>query len=365
MRYFIIAIFYFFSLYNKAFGQSVIKTPKYTYTVGGNTFSGFVVKHDRHMGHLSQGSTHGAEVFINKNTYGNKVWEQVFGYPDIGFSLSYFNYGNRWLGESFAGTFYMDFILKRTKRFEALFKIGTGIGYHTNPYDPDTNNQNVGLGSSFSNDMQLRMGLNYRLSERWKLTGAVTLTHFSVAAMAQPNKGINIVTANIGATYLLQNSPLEYMPLEENYLWDRRLKYNFNLSYGLKKIPPIGGPYYPVYVMTFYVNKQVSRTNILNIGVDGFSNTALEEEMRQEDLDPRSVDNKRIGLMAGHELKMNRISILTQFGVYVYRPYKKDKAVYQRIALKFYVGEHVYLHYGFITHFAKADHPEWGIGLIL
>jgi len=365
LKYTLLAIFCFFSLFNKAFSQSVKKIPKYTYTVGANLLTGFVIKHDRYMGHISQGITTGAEVLINKNTYGNQVWEQVFKYPDVGFAFSYFNYGNDMLGESFAGTFYMDFILKRTRKVEVLLKIGTGIGFHTKPYDREANNQNIGVGGPVTNDMQLRLGMNYKLTERWKLTGAFTLSHFSVAALSQPNKGINIMSANLGCTYRLNNEAPEYTPVNEDYTWDKRLKYNINFSYGLKKIPPIGGPYFSVYVLTFYVNKQVSKISIFNAGIDGFSNTALKEEMVQGDIDPDTLDHKRVGLTAGYELKMNRISLLAQLGFYVYRPYKTDKIVYQRIALKFYLSKNVYLHYGFITHFAKADHSEWGIGITI
>jgi hypothetical protein len=361
----LLAIFCFFNLFNKAFGQSVKSNPDYTYSIGANIYSGSVIKHDRFMGHLSQGITKGAEILINKNTYGKQVWEQVFKYPDIGFAMSYFNYGDEILGESLAGTFYIDFILKRARKFEVLFKIGTGIGYHTKPYNRETNNQNVAVGGPVSNDMQIRLGLNYKLTDRWKLTGAFTLSHFSVAALTQPNKGINIATANLGCTYQLTNSIPEYTPIEENYTWDKRIKYNINFNYGLKKIPPIGGPFYPVYVLSFYVNKQVSKISIINAGIDGFSNYALKEEMMQSDIHPDSLDHRRIGIMAGHELKMHRISLLTQLGVYIYRPYKTDKIVYQRIGLKFYFGNNVYLHYGFITHFAKADHSEWGIGLTI
>jgi hypothetical protein len=135
-----------------------------------------------------------------------------------------------------------------------------------------------------------------------------------VAALTQPNKGINIVSANLGCTYRLNSIAPEYLPVDENYTWDKRLKYNINFSYGLKKIPPIGGPNFAVYVLTFYVNKQVSKISIINAGLDGFSNTALKEEMRQGDIDPNTLDHKRVGLIAGHELKMNKISLLTQLG---------------------------------------------------
>jgi hypothetical protein len=213
--------------------------------------------------------------------------------------------------------------------------------------------------------MQMRGGINYKLTDRWNLTLGITMSHFSVAAFTQPNKGINVVSANLGSTYRFTSSRIEIIELDSNYRWDRRLKYNVNFSYGLKEIPPIGGPKYGVYVLTFYVNKQISKTNILNLGLDGFNNTALKEEMKQSDIDPGSVDHKRIGVSVGHELKLNRISLLTQFGFYIYRPYKTDKLVYQRLALKFYAGKHLYFHYGFLTHFAKADHGEFGIGLSL
>lgn len=362
MKIFLTVIFCFFSLFNEVWSQAIKDNPNYTYEGGMNVFGGFAVKHDRFMGHLSQGVTRGLELQISKNTYGNKIWEQVFKYPDVGFALSYYDYGSEKLGESLGGLLYMNFYLFRSRKFEGIFKIGTGIGYHTNPYDHETNNQNVAIGSKFTQSMQIRSGINYKLTDRWKLSFGVTLSHFSVAAYTQPNKGINIVSANLGCIYQITEKQPEKILLDTLYRWDHRLKYNVNFNYGLKEIPPIGGPKYPVYILTFYINKQVSKTNILNIGMDGFSNTALKEEMRQAGLEPGSVDHKRIGITLGHELKLHRLSLLTQFGTYIYRPYKSDKAVYQRLALKFYAGEHFYFHYGFLTHFAKADHIELGIG---
>ena len=343
--------------------ESQERTREYTFTAGGNVFTGFVVKHDRLMGHLSQGMTRGAELYVNKNTYGAKVWEQVFKYPDIGVSLSYFDYGSDILGETYGLNFYFDYILKRTQRFEALLKLGTGFGFHTNPYNPETNNQNVAIGSKISNSMKLRLGLNYKLTDRLKLNGSLTLSHFSVAALTQPNKGVNIATANFGASYLLNDEKPGYLPLNENYQWDQKIHYHINFNYGLKEIPPIGGPKYSVYVLSFYVSKQISKVGIVQLGMDGFSNTALKEEMEQENIDPNGLDHKRMGMIGGYEAKMNKVSVLFHFGVYVYRPYKTDQPVYQRLALKYHINDKLFLHYGFLTHFSKADHSEWGIGI--
>ncbi len=317
------------------------------------------------MGHLTDGILKGAEFYINKNTYGSQVWEQVFKYPDIGFSISYYDYGNDKLGESIGGMLYTDLFFLRNRRWEGLFKLGTGIGYHTNPYNRETNNQNVALGSRFTGSVQLRLGMNYRINDRWKLTSAATLSHFSLAAISQPNKGINIITTNLGCSYRISSSLPEYQDADDTYRWDKRLRYNINFNYSIKEITPIGGPKFPVYVLSLYVNKQVSKTNIFNLGIDGFNNTALKEEIQNDDMDPGTVDHKRIGIMAGHELKLSRVSVLTQIGAYIYRPYKTDQAFYERLAIKLYLSEKLFLHYGFVTHFAKADHAEWGIGIAL
>lgn len=365
IRFFLAALFCMMGILFKVHSQQAEQAPEYSYSLGINYFSGFAVKHDRYMGHLSQGITRGAELQLNKSTYGHQVWEQVFNYPDVGFSLSYLDYGSDKLGQSFGGLMYVDFYFLRNRKWEGIFRLGTGFGYHTNPYDRETNNQNVAIGSPFTQSMQARAGINYRITARWRLTVAATLTHFSLAAFTQPNKGINVVSANIGCSYRLTAMEPERIALQEDYQYNRKLKYNVNFNYAMKEIPPIGGPKYAVYVLSFYVNKQVSRTNIINLGMDGFSNSALKEEMKQSNIGPGSVDHKRIGITVGHELKLNRLSLLTQLGIYVYRPYKTDKPIYQRLALKYYAGKKVYLHYGFVTHYAKADHLEFGIGLSL
>jgi hypothetical protein len=254
----------------------------------------------------------------------------------------------------------------RTRRFETSFKIGAGFGFHNKPYDRETNNQNVAVGSPVTNSMQLRLGFNYKITERWKFTTAISITHFSLAAFTQPNKGLNTVTANAGFIYRVSKVVPEYKTLDENYDWDHALRYNANFSYALKEIPPIGGSKYPVYELQFYVNKQVTKTNIINLGIDGFDNTALKAQLERSGMDPEDYpDYKRIGITVGHELKLSRIALLTQLGIYVYRPYKVEKFIYQRYAIKYYFSRHLYLHYGFLSHYAKASHGELGIGLSL
>ena len=197
MKYSLAAIIIFFNLLVKVSAQSLAPAPAYTFTAGGNAYAGFVVKHDRFMGQLAQGMTHGFELDFIKNTYGDKIWEQVFKYPDIGFSVSYFDYGSVYLGQSLGLIAFSDFYLMRSRHFESTLRLGAGFGFHNKPYNRETNNQNIAVGSPITNSMQMRLGLNYKITDRLKFMTALSITHFSLAAIVQPNKGLNTVTATI------------------------------------------------------------------------------------------------------------------------------------------------------------------------
>jgi len=66
-------------------------------------------------------------------------------------------------------------------------------------------------------------------------------------------------------------------------------------------------------------------------------------------------------------LFINRTSLLTQFGYYVYYPYDFEGQTYLRIGLKRYVGKNRKW-FGAMTlksHGAKAEAVEFGIGVRL
>ena len=117
-----------------------------------------------------------------------------------------------------------------------------------------------------------------------------------------------------------------------------------------------------------YINKRLNQKSALNIGADGFYNTALKYVIRQDpDIDSLHIpDFKRAGLTFGHELFISRISLLTQLGVYVYNPYQKvDARIYQRWGLKYYFSRKLFATMLLKTHFGTADCVEWGLGVRL
>ncbi len=346
------------------------QSPAYTYTIGANAFSGFIMKHDDRIGHLIQAHPVGFELFINQNTYGKKQWQKLYNYPDIGFSVAYFDFRVKELGKMIATTAYLDFYLKRGRKSEVLLKIGTGLGFSTNPYDRETNNKNNVIGSAVSFTMQGRLGYNFKLNDRLKLTSALTLSHFSNGAFKLPNKGINIVSGNLGFSYLLTKNPVpdfrkRSINDDNSAKSEKKLHYTFSVFSGVREIIPIGGKKYPFINTVFYADKKLNQKSALLLGADFFHSWAVKQEIKtaRELPEGDTPDFKRVGLTIGHELFVSKISLLTQLGVYVYKPFKSGQPIYQRYGLKYYFNKRLFSGLFLKAHYGVAENVEWGLGI--
>lgn len=84
----------------------------------------------------------------------------------------------------------------------------------------------------------------------------------------------------------------------------------------------------------------------------------------EESIDP-NTDYKRVGVFVGHELFINKLSIETQVGYYIYKPFKEDLDIYNRLGLKYYLTDNVFVVGGLKTHLFVAEAFEFGIGIRL
>ena len=77
------------------------------------------------------------------------------------------------------------------------------------------------------------------------------------------------------------------------------------------------------------------------------------------------TDYKRVGLFVGHELFINKLSIETQLGYYVYKPFDYEDNTYQRVGLKYYLYRNWFTGIGLKTHRGRAEAVEATLGIRL
>lgn len=148
-------------------------------------------------------------------------------------------------------------------------------------------------------------------------------------------------------------------------------KYNLVFRSGINESDIISSGQFPFYILSAYVDKRVSFKSALQVGADVFFSYFLKEHIKYESVafpdrnNDSDTDFKRIGLFVGHELFINKLSIVTQFGYYAYYPYDFEGRNYIRVGLKRYFGKKWFATLSVKAHGTAAEAAELGIGIRL
>ncbi|MFS4456528.1 acyloxyacyl hydrolase [Maribacter sp. 2304DJ31-5] len=360
----------FYLLFPVVFCFSQNRKEKKKYTIDASPFYGSVLLHNPDISHLITDHPGGAILSFNRKTYGLEEWEQHYNYPDYGASFVYQDMNNETLGKNFGlYAHYNFYFLKRNIQF----RIGQGIAYTTNPYDKETNFRNNAYGSDFMSSTYLM--LNYHKENIFKGLGfkaGISLIHYSNANFRAPNTSTNTLALNAGLIYDLDGGEtFEYLPKSEKVKITEPIRYNMVLRGGLNESDVIGSGQYGFFILSAYADKRLGRKSAVQLGADVFFSNFLKELIRFQSISFPEMnvniddDYKRIGLFLGHELFINKMSVVTQLGYYVYYPFDFEGKVYNRIGLKRYFGDKVFGAITLKSHGAAAEAVEFGVGIRL
>ncbi|MCG0015961.1 acyloxyacyl hydrolase [Winogradskyella immobilis] len=334
-----------------------------------NYFRGNIALHNNDILGLITGHPEGVILSWNKKTFGNKAWEQRYNYPDYGVSLIYQNLKNENLGNNIGiYAHYNFYFFKRN----LMLRIGQGLAYTSNPFDRIDNPKNIAFGSHLLSSTYLM--LNYkkeRIIDRFGLQGGLSLIHYSNANVKAPNTSINTIALNVGVTYNLDESDPEYIDNGKDEKFTESIKYNLAFRSGINQSDIIGTGQFPFYIVSAYADKRLSHKSAIQLGTEVFFSNFLKELIEFQSVSglgdnvTGDEDFKRVGLFVGHELFINKTSIETQVGYYVYYPFDFEGRTYLRIGLKRYFGDKLFGAITLKSHGAKAEAVEFGIGVRL
>ncbi|MCB4798617.1 acyloxyacyl hydrolase [Neotamlana laminarinivorans] len=337
-----------------------------------NYFKGNIALHNNDILHLIQGHPEGYLISWNKKTYGFEAWEQRYNYPDYGVTYSYQSMKNPDVLGTLASLYahYNFYFFNR----HLMFRVGQGLAYADKAYDKGTNYKNTAYGSHILSSTFAM--LNYkkeRIFNRFGIQAGLTLLHYSNANVKAPNASTNTIALNLGVTYNLDNVEPEYQyTLEEtDKKYTEPIKYNIAFRFGINESDVVGMGQFPFYIFSGYADKRINRKSAIQLGTDVFFSKFLEELIYYQSVSfPEAnvsgdEDYKRVGVFAGHELFINKMSLLTQLGYYVYYPYDFEGRMYMRIGLKRYFGNKVFGAVTLKSHGAKAEAVEFGVGIRL
>lgn len=345
------------------------RNPK-KYVLDLTQFNGSVFVHNPNISHLITGHPSGFILGFNRKRFGEEEWESEYGYPDSGFTFVYKDLKNPILGENFGlYAHYNFYFLERNVQL----RIAQGLAYNTNPYYRVNNFRNNAYGSHLLSSTMIL--LNY---QKENLVGGVglkaglALIHYSNANFKAPNTSTNTAAFNFGLTYDLdRNLTYDFLEPEKREKITEAVKYNLVLRGGINESDIVGSGRYGFWIVSAYADKRLGRKSAVHVGTDVFFSYFLRELIRfqstsfpEMEVAP-DTDFKRIGLFLGHELFMNKLSVVTQLGYYVYYPFDFEGRLYNRIGLKRYFGDKWFGTVTLKSHSAAAEAVEFGIGIRL
>ncbi|NHF60932.1 acyloxyacyl hydrolase [Flavobacteriaceae bacterium TP-CH-4] len=338
------------------------------YTLDANAFYGSILLHNTDISHLISEHPSGIILGYSRKTFGEEEWQQWYNYPDSGASFVYQDTHNPTLGKTFGlYAHYNFYFFKRNLQF----RIGQGISFATNPYDRTENFRNNAYGSRLLSSTYLT--LNYRreyILDGLGLKAGITVVHYSNANVRAPNTSTNTLAFNAGLIYSIGDEANEYITREKPKVKEP-LRYNLVFRSGINESDNIGAGQFPFYIVSAYTDKRLGRKSALQLGTDIFFSNFLKELIRYQSISfpennvSADTDFKRVGLFLGHELFINKLSVITQLGYYVYYPFDFEGRVYNRIGLKRYFGKKWFGAITLKSHAAAAEAVEFGVGVRL
>lgn len=344
---------------------------KFTDALHINNLSGYVLGHSPNIIQLIQGPTQAFMASWERQTYGEKEWQEAYNYPSFGASFIAQDMGSEALGQVYSlHADYRFFFLQR----RLSLQIGTGLGYVTNPFHPDKNPKNYAYGSRIIGSFFA--GLHYRkdriFNSRWGIQLGGFLMHYSNGKTKSPNTSTNNYGIQVGINYQIDQEKLNFQTGKLSDFESETVRFNFQFSTGRNDIGVIGLGSNPLYLVTAYADKRINRKSSFQLGTELFLSYSLKQFIEYRSIAYASDGNiqgdedwKRVGIFAGHELFIGKVSLITQAGYYIYYPVDYNKRYYTRIGLKRYLTDTIYLSVMLKTHLAKAEAMEYGIGIRL
>lgn len=328
---------------------------------------GFLIVHHKKMEHLAQEHTLGYELSFGKCTWGLKKWEQLYNYPEFGFSALRTSLGSKEFSGSANAIYpFMNFTLAESPVFKFNIRCGTGIAYLTKKFDRQENYKNIAIGSKINCIISMACEMRIKLRSNIQFCTGFGVNHFSNGAYKTPNLGLNIAHSYASLVWFSESPDFSKVKYDLKRQRLSKMEYSVGLYGGVKEIYPAGGKKFPCASLTTDITRIFNAKHNLSVGLDFFYNAAhFETQYRKDTLFNNQWKATSSGIHLGHTLKFKRFSFNYQIGTYLHISESSDGIIYNRIGFKYRMTDNWYVNLSLKTHLGKADFIEPGIGYIL
>lgn len=355
---------YIFLIFALLFCGNNFFAQKSSYTIGleSRFKSGFLLPHRSVMHHLLQGHSIGSEISVIGLTNGEKEWHQTFNYPKIGGKLYISDFGNpEQLGWAIGTAIFGEFPYFRNSWMTLNTKLTGGLSYINRKFDQQENPKNNSVSTHLNSLIIFGTNVNFLFGKNEFALG-LDMTHLSNGATKLPNLGVNVPYLSFAYTRYFETPSFETEEREINPFLKSLEDWHISLlgTGSTKQIYPTGGRNYPVFSLSAFLSKKISRKAGLDFAVDLFYNESIKDT-DNGNIDANFADIIQIGTYAGYFLPINRLRIMLGMGYYLKNDFNPDGPLYHRLSVRYKLNQKLDFHFGIKSHWGRADYFEYGL----
>ena len=337
-----------------------------------NYNTGFIMPHNTSIDYIIKDNTTSFNIELIRQTTGKKLWQRIYHRPRLGFGLYHGSMGNNTIfGKSYSIYSFFDApILKIKDKFSLNYKLSYGIAYITKPFDIKDNYNNIAIGSHLNVHFNLKLNSAIVLNNRSKLIAGVAFTHFSNGKFKSPNKGLNIVSGNIGVRSIFNS--VEYQKSTNTEIPPVKNKNLFSAiwSHGYREYAIYSNRIDYVSTLNFNYERKYRQWAKYGFGIDIFFNNKIKKSTNTNDVilpirEEAPSTYYRTGLHISHDFIVGDFSLLVQVGHYIHNKVFEDNFMfYNKVGLRYYFNNGLLFNLSLKAKLGNAEFTEFGIGYI-
>lgn len=264
-------------------------------------------------------------------TQGKDDWQQFYRFPKMGIECVFGSFSNpKNLGYAFGLVPFLEVNGSKPNK-HWRFKAGFGAAYYTTPFDLITNPNNFYIGDHFTNMSIFTLLWYKQIGKNVLMNYGLSGIHSSNGHTALPNAGMNIVAVNLGLGFGHASTFRSHVP----DTCVKRSSYVLKAGLGFHEFgsttKAVGGPGYPSYHLSMWMNKPFRHSGSLQLGVTLAYYTSFYDYIISQEFYDRNqqLRSSTAIVFAGHEFVMGKFGFISQAGIYVYNKFFIDQKKYE------------------------------------
>ena len=288
----------------------------------------------------------------------------------LGFVFSAIDLGTNISGKAFSGGLLISTDLMGNKGnkidWRSSLKLALGLGYLTQKYDAITNSENRAIGSHINGYMQLGLSIEKNIYKNSMMFLEFGLAHFSNACWKFPNLGVNLPYFQVGIGYPLNSCP-SIKNLDKQKQLNQQLAFlpwrkSVSIRLGKKEIDLDDDREFINGVLEFALENWISKKSNFRYAISYFHDRTYQFKKFDKMPNYSFAGTSEITVSAGYETRFGKFGIITDFGIYLYKPdFKKKTAYFEGIGCSYAINSNYKAVVRLKANKTIADFAEFGL----